>query len=89
MSETLRPLTTLDAANDPSRPPSPVSLGTYTPLHYRKSDKYRHIFAIHASQQTSTLSHDAPKTPSFIGFRNLMVLVLSTPPPRFLSHVLL
>lgn len=85
ISESLRPLTTLNAANDPSRPPSPVTIGTYTPLHYRKSDKYKHIFAIHADQKTSTLSHDAAETPSFIGFRNLMVLVLSTPPPDILT----
>jgi diacylglycerol O-acyltransferase-1 len=42
------------------------------------SDKYKHIFAIHSIARPSTLSHDAQATPSFIGFRNLMVLVLST-----------
>jgi hypothetical protein len=41
------------------------------------SDKYKHIFAIHSIARPSTLSHDAHATPSFIGFRNLMVLVLS------------
>jgi len=40
-------------------------------------DKYKHIYAIHAKCRTSTLSHDAMCTPSFIGFRNLMVIVLS------------
>jgi diacylglycerol O-acyltransferase 1 len=39
-------------------------------------NKYKHIFAIHAATRTSCLSHDAQQTPSFIGFRNLMVLVL-------------
>jgi diacylglycerol O-acyltransferase-1 len=41
--------------------------------------KYRHVFATHSVQRESPLSHDAEKTPSFVGFRNLMVLVLSTP----------
>ena len=47
-------------------------------------DKYKHLFPIHAQLRPSTLSHDAHSTPSFIGFRNLMVLVLSTaaPPSR-------
>ncbi|RPA87862.1 hypothetical protein BJ508DRAFT_301083 [Ascobolus immersus RN42] len=39
-------------------------------------NKYKHIFAIHAQGRPSCLSHDAPKTPSFLGFRNLMILVL-------------
>lgn len=40
-------------------------------------NKYKHIFAIHSEPRTSCLSHDTPVTPSFLGFRNLMVLVLS------------
>ena len=43
---------------------------------------YKHMFAVHSVPRTSTLSHDSVDTPSFIGFRNLMVLVLSTPFPR-------
>lgn len=42
------------------------------------SSKYRHITAIHLRAQTSCLSRDAEVTPSFLGFRNLMVIVLST-----------
>ncbi|KAI5779717.1 MBOAT, membrane-bound O-acyltransferase family-domain-containing protein [Geopyxis carbonaria] len=42
----------------------------------RSADKYKHIFAIHAKTRTSTLSHDADSAPSFIGFRNLMVIVI-------------
>jgi diacylglycerol O-acyltransferase 1 len=44
-----------------------------------KDTKYRHVFATHAQQRTSCLSHDAESSPSFVGFRNLMVLVLRKP----------
>lgn len=40
--------------------------------------KYAHVFATHASKRNSRLSQDAEEPPSFVGFRNLMVLVLST-----------
>lgn len=40
--------------------------------------KYRHVAAVHSKPKTSCLSHDATATPSFLGFRNLMVIVLST-----------
>jgi len=40
--------------------------------------KYKHIFAVHSSPKTSCLSSDSTKTPSFAGFRNLLVLVLGT-----------
>ncbi|KAK7750699.1 hypothetical protein SLS62_007399 [Diatrype stigma] len=40
--------------------------------------KYRHLAAIHSQSKPSTLGHDAHTTPSFIGFRNLMIIVLST-----------
>lgn len=39
--------------------------------------KYRHTVAIHSQVRPSTLSHDATQTPSFIGFRNLGLIVLS------------
>ena len=39
--------------------------------------KYKHAFAIHSKPRTSCLSHEAVEIPSFLGFRNLMVLVLS------------
>lgn len=38
--------------------------------------KYRHTVAIHSQVRPSTLSHDATQTPSFIGFRNLGLIVL-------------
>lgn len=39
--------------------------------------KYRHVAALHSKEQPSCLSHEAETVPSFLGFRNLMVLVLS------------
>lgn len=44
--------------------------------------KYRHTLAVHSQVRPSTLSHDAPQTPSFIGFRNLGLIVLSKLPSR-------
>ncbi|KAK4174424.1 putative diacylglycerol O-acyltransferase 1 [Triangularia setosa] len=41
-----------------------------------RSKKYRHVEAIHSESQPSCLSHDTTETPSFLGFRNLMVIVL-------------
>lgn len=38
--------------------------------------KYRHTVAVHSKVRPSTLSHDASQTPSFIGFRNLGLIVL-------------
>ncbi|KAI1267404.1 diacylglycerol O-acyltransferase [Xylariaceae sp. FL1019] len=38
--------------------------------------KYRHVAAIHSEARPSTLSHDTQVSPSFVGFRNLMVIVL-------------
>ncbi|KJR86469.1 diacylglycerol O-acyltransferase 1 [Sporothrix schenckii 1099-18] len=38
--------------------------------------KYRHVAAIHSKTQPSCLSHDSVISPSFLGFRNLMVIVL-------------
>ena len=50
-----------------------TGLGPKTP-----SSKYWHIAAIHSTVRYSCLSRDAEPTPSFLGFRNLMVIVLST-----------
>lgn len=38
--------------------------------------KYRHVAAVHSNPRTSCLSHESDAAPSFLGFRNLMVLVL-------------
>lgn len=43
----------------------------------RKKAKYRHVEALHSEPRPSCLSHDSTLAPSFLGFRNLMVLVLS------------
>lgn len=40
------------------------------------SKKYRHTAAVHSKSRPSTLSHDANETPSFLGFRNLGLIVL-------------
>lgn len=39
--------------------------------------KYRHVEAVHSTPRNSCLSHDSNISPSFLGFRNLMVLVVS------------
>ena len=39
--------------------------------------KYRHVAAVHARSRISCLSSEAEQSPSFLGFRNLMVIVLS------------
>ena len=45
----------------------------------KPSGKYRHVAAVHARQRMSCLSHDTEQSPSFLGFRNLMVIVLGIP----------
>ena len=42
------------------------------------SSRYRHIAAVHSRAHTSCLSRGAHTRPSFLGFRNLMIIVLST-----------
>lgn len=46
--------------------------------HFKRdfSKRYRHVEAVHSRSRPSCLSHDTVETPSFIGFRNLMVIVL-------------
>ena len=39
-------------------------------------NKYRHVRAVHSRSKPSCLSTDATETLSFIGFRNLMAIVL-------------
>ena len=39
--------------------------------------KYKHIEALHRAVRPSVLSHDSQEVPSFLGFRNLMVLTIS------------
>jgi diacylglycerol O-acyltransferase-1 len=42
----------------------------------KPGQKYRHVAAVHKNTRPSCLSHDSDAAPSFIGFRNLMVIVL-------------
>ena len=60
---------------------TPVEVPTYSTDHPPQSkskvrSKYRHVAALHSKAQSSCLSHEAAETPSFIGFRNLMVLTI-------------
>jgi hypothetical protein len=43
--------------------------------------KYRHVEAVHSESRPSCLSHDTTATPSFLGFRNLMVIMLGNELP--------
>ncbi|KAJ2965296.1 hypothetical protein NQ176_g10684 [Zarea fungicola] len=52
----------------PTRPPKSRSA--------RPPPKYRHVEATHSLVRPSCLSHDSNASPSFLGFRNLMVIVL-------------
>jgi diacylglycerol O-acyltransferase-1 len=47
------------------------------PIRSHRNRKYRHIAAVHSTPRASCLSHDSDAAPSFLGFRNLMVIVLS------------
>ncbi|KAJ9357443.1 diacylglycerol acyltransferase DGAT2 [Paecilomyces variotii] len=46
------------------------------PRAQKARSKYRHIAAYHSKIQHSCLSRESEVTPSFVGFRNLMVIVL-------------
>ena len=61
------PLSTFGHANGTAAGPSTRNI----------SSRYRHIAAVHSRARNSSLSRDAELTPSFLGFRNLMVIVLS------------
>ncbi|KAH6687297.1 diacylglycerol O-acyltransferase [Plectosphaerella plurivora] len=56
--------------------PAAPSQATITELRQALQRKYRHVAAVHSQVRPSTLSHDSPASPSFLGFRNLMVIVL-------------
>ncbi|KAF4121149.1 diacylglycerol O-acyltransferase 1, partial [Geosmithia morbida] len=62
---------TSSSNGDDSTTPNP----TPTPARPPRS-KYRHVAAVHSITRPSCLSHDSNATPSFLGFRNLMVIVL-------------
>lgn len=54
----------------------PTEESTKEVVDKRDSKKYKHTFAVHSKSRTSCLSHEAEVSPSFLGFRNLMALVL-------------
>ncbi|OWP01140.1 hypothetical protein B2J93_6590 [Marssonina coronariae] len=53
---------------------APQRLAPLTPIRMKR--KYRHVAAAHSNPRTSCLSHESEASPSFLGFRNLMVIVL-------------
>ncbi|KAK2744668.1 hypothetical protein FQN55_006587 [Onygenales sp. PD_40] len=57
----------LDRTNKSSQPSNPRPA---------TKSKYRHVAAYHSRVRTSCLSRDSEVSPSFFGFRNLMVIVL-------------
>lgn len=60
------------------KPTTPDTNRTTDELRRAIQKKYRHVAAVHSKSRPSTLSHDSNTAPSFIGFRNLMIIVLST-----------
>lgn len=55
----------------PPPPPQPLA-----PIRIHLKRKYRHVAAAHTTPRASCLSHDSEASPSFLGFRNLMIIVL-------------
>lgn len=72
-NEIVRRVTSDPPARDPA--PSTTTVDTAA-LRKAFSRKYRHTAALHSKSRPSTLSHDANDTPSFLGFRNLGLIVL-------------
>lgn len=72
-SEVVRRVT----SDPPAQKPAPAT-DTVDTAALRKAftRKYRHTAAIHSKSRPSTLGHDANETPSFLGFRNLGLIVL-------------
>jgi len=64
------------AAAPSSKPVQPALAGLDSPP-TSQSIKYNRIFAIHSVGRPSAFSHDAVKTPSLFGFKNLMAIMLS------------
>lgn len=42
----------------------------------RETPRYKHVLAVHKESKMSYLTQGSPAAPSFVGFRNLMVLVI-------------
>lgn len=59
-------------------PSTSNAVATAARSHKKKTpSRYRHVAAVHFEARPSCLSHDSQQAPSFLGFRNLMIIVLS------------
>ena len=69
-------VTATDVQTPTSPPPRPNGVPA-TPSSKRKiRSKYKHVAAAHSTTRPSCLSHESSEAPSFLGFRNLMVLTI-------------
>lgn len=67
------------SSNKAARDSSPSAVKTAEPSVKRRAtrrSKYRHVEAYHSKLRHSSLSRDSGTTTNFLGFRNLMVIVL-------------
>ncbi len=76
MADLETPQTTGGLENDIAAASAIRTMNDHAPLKGKNPTKYRHVAAVHPRQRTSWLSHDSEQSPSFLGFRNLMVIVL-------------
>lgn len=80
VSKTGAVTTALDLPNSPADTNEVVSNGdkasSPAPKFKARRSKYRHVAAYHSQTRHSSLSRESNVTTSFLGFRNLMVLVL-------------
>jgi len=67
-------------ANGSANGPENVSEDAAEELRRAFRNKYRHVQAVHSQSKPSCLSHESTESPSFLGFRNLMVIVLGEIP---------
>ena len=68
------PLKTMNGKTFNGHPPKGTNGATNT--NWRRRSKYRHVEAYHSRVRHSSLSREPNVTASFLGFRNLMVIVL-------------
>lgn len=77
-----------DSNGAPASNGQPRSAAASAAASAKNVGKYRHVVAVHHQARPSCLSQDAEKPPSFVGFRNLMFLVLSTLHPQGLHWLM-
>lgn len=65
-----------EPASSPAKESPPETASNSSAHNSKGRSKYRHVAAYHSNVRSSSLSPDAERTPSFVGFRNLMVIVL-------------